>query len=135
MRAAGTYSYTSHTLRVMKGSKARCGARSVLSVMCMRSEFSKPEVTIAKSELIKLTGLERKAVQKALVFLRSEKSIVPIAHFEGGSGKAVTYRLDAIGQGAEQLEKPPQGRRDRIAEIMASDPKLTYGEAVFLADK
>lgn len=133
MRAAGTYSHSSHTLKVMKGSKARCGGRSVLSVMCMRSEFNRPEVTISKSELIKLTGLERKAVQKALVFLRAEKSIVPIAHFEGGSGKAVTYRLDVIGQGAEQTKEPQRGRRERIAEIMASDPRLTYGEAVLMA--
>ena len=135
MKAAGEYSHGSHTLKVMKGSKARCGGRSVLSVMCMRSEFKKPEVTITKQQLANLTGLERKAVQRALVFLRDEGSIIPIAHFEGGSGHAVTYRLVALGQGAEP--EPATDRAGAIrstrARIMAENPRIQYDEAQRLA--
>lgn len=99
--ARSDYSHGSHTTKVIRASRARCGARSVLLALIARAEYQKPEVTITKAQIARLTGLERKAVQKALVFLRSEKTIVPIAHFEGGRGNAVTYRLEIVGQGAE----------------------------------
>lgn len=131
------YSHASHTLKVLKSSKARCGGRAVLSVMCMRSEFKKPEVTITKAQISKLTGLERKAVQRALVFLRDEGTIVPVAHFEGGSGHAVTYRLDVVGQG--DAEGPKDDRAGRVRSmrqrLMAEDSRLTFGEAQALAEK
>lgn len=93
------YSHASHTLKVLKASGAKYCANRVLLVMCMRSEFDKPEVTITKREIAALTKLERKAVQKGLRMLKEEGSIVPIANLEGGSGNAVTYRLDVVGQG------------------------------------
>ncbi len=131
------YSHAAHTLKVLKGSKARCGGRAVLSVMCMRAEFKKPEVTITKAQITSLTGLERKAVQRALAFLRDEGSIVPVAHFEGGSGHAVTYRLEALGQGSDDAPKADRAGRVRSMRqrLMADDSRLTFGEAQALAEK
>jgi DNA-binding PadR family transcriptional regulator len=85
-----------------------------------------------------MTGLERKAVQEALRRLREEGVIVPIEHFEGGRGNAVTYKLVALGQ--EQAATAPQEAkvgqiRTALARIMAENPKLTYGEARTLAEK
>lgn len=133
----GSYSHGSHVHFVMKSSKARCGARSVLGVLCLRSEFDRPEVKITKDQLAEFTGLERKAVQKALRDLREEGVIVPIRNFEGGRGNAVTYRLEVVGQGDAETPKDDRAVRVRSMRqrLMAEDSRLTFGEAQALAEK
>jgi len=76
--AKGDYSHAKHTAAVVRGSKARCGKRAVLFALIHRAEFKRPEVTITKPQIEKLTGLERKAVQRALEWLRGEGVIVPV---------------------------------------------------------
>ncbi len=137
-RSSGDYSHASHIAKVISGSKARCGGRSVLFAMCQRAEFSRPEVTITKAQLQKMTGLARKAVQYGLAKLRDEGSIVPIAHFEGGSGHAVTYRLVALGQ-AQEAQIKPNARAEAVlsatSQFLSENPRLSYGEARAMAER
>lgn len=90
-----------HLPRVKHASGVRLGAWLVLAALCDRSSYKKPEVTITKAQISKITGLERKAVQRGLAKLRSKGVIEPIKGFAGGAGVATTYRLVVIGQGGE----------------------------------
>ena len=116
MKKGDGYSHAAHTTAVLKSSKLRLAARIVLQHLCARADFKKPEVKITKPQIIRDTGLERKAVQKALAALRLEGTIQPIAHFEGGAGHAVTYRLCVVGEGAKTYTAPTAGearKRDK----------------------
>ena len=125
------YSHGSHTAKVLRSSKAKYGAFSVLSLLCHRAEYDKPEVTITKAQLSAVTGLERKAVQRALRDLRDAGSIVPIKHFEGGKGNAVTYQLVIVGQGGSEAEIDPQKAELKgVAEILKQNPGMQYSNAI-----
>lgn len=97
------YSHASHIDKVLKASKApaRQVARAVLQEACRRAEFDKPETTFTREQIEKAIRAERKSVQRGLKFLKDEGSLLPIRKIEGGRGNAVTYRLQAIGQGGE----------------------------------
>ena len=95
-----------HLPRVKKAAKVRMGEWQVLSALCDRSEYDRPEVTITKNQIHEITGLERKAIQRGLAGLRAKGVIEPILGFAGGKGVAVTYRLVIVGQGGETQ---PQG--------------------------
>jgi hypothetical protein len=98
---AEKYSHARHIDKVLKASKARCAARAVLLEACRRAEFDRPETTFTKDQLQRSLGYTLKTIKAALQELRAEGSLAPIRHFEGGRGNAVTYRLQAIGQGGQ----------------------------------
>jgi len=106
------YSHASHIHRVLKASKARCAARCILGELCRAAYFDRPETCVSKDQLINMTGYTRRTVQLALQFLREEGSIVPtvpLADFVPGRGKAVTYRLCVVGQGAGDNQTQQNG--------------------------
>ncbi len=138
------YSHASHTTKVLKSSKARCGQRMVLQCMCARADFKKPEVVITKNQISDYTGLERKAVQRAIKFLREEGTIRPIAGERGGKGVAVRYQLvnirpdanegDERGQKSADIDRRSKQYRDTLARIM-SERGVDYGTARNMADE
>lgn len=96
--------------RVKQAACVRLGVYIVLSIMCDRSEFDRPEVTITKREICEKTTLCAKTVKNALKHLRKIGAIVPIQGFQGGSGVATTYRLCIVGEGERPLDQIAQGR-------------------------
>jgi hypothetical protein len=92
----GKYSHARHVDRVLKASKSRGAARTVLLEACRRADFKKPETTVTKNQLQEMLGYHRKTIQRALRFLKDEGSLLPVRNVEGGRGNAVTYRLQVI---------------------------------------
>lgn len=125
------YVHARHVDKVVKASSARCSARSVLLEICRRADYKRPESTFTKEQLSKSTGFVTRTIVTALQALRAEGSIVPIQHFEGGRGRATTYRLCIVGQGAEtptdnpKAGQGPQFWLDALAELRAIDKDLT----------
>ncbi len=95
------YRHRTHINAVLGGSQARHAARSILQAFCHFAEFDRPECTVTKPQLEKHCRLCAKTVKIGLRFLKDEGSIQPIRHVVGGRGHAVTYRLCAVGQGAQ----------------------------------
>ena len=108
----GKYSHARHVDRVVKASKSRCAARTVLLEACRRADFKKPETTVTKNQLEEMLGYSRKTIQRALQFLKDEGSLWPVRNVQGGRGNAVTYRLQVIeavaGVPDEAAEAAPQ---------------------------
>jgi hypothetical protein len=105
------YSHAAHVDAVIKSSRAKNGARAVLLEACRRATFGKPITTFTKNQIGETTGLCPRTVRMSLCDLRAEGVLVPVANFEGGRGKAVTYRLvivRAMGavEGVEPMESP-----------------------------
>lgn len=123
----GKYSHARHVDRVVKASKSRCAARTVLLEACRRADFKKPETTVTKNQLEEMLGYDRKTIQRALKFLKDEGSLLPVRNVEGGRGKAVTYRLQVIeavavaGVEDEAPEAAPQpgAEPDEVAVLRA----------------
>lgn len=112
------YSHARHIDKVLKGSQLKYSARAVLQEICRRAEFDRPESTITKPQLMRILGYDVKTIKHALAALRGEGCIVPIAGFEGGKGRATTYRLVALGQGTEEeAEEAGQGARKCPPEL------------------
>jgi hypothetical protein len=134
----GEYSHGAHVDNVIKQSKAKHGSRTILLEACRRADYGKPFSTFTKKQLHETTGLCDKTIREALRFLRAEGTLVPTQGFAGGKGVAVTYRLVAVGQGAQVTTS----RTDRAgavramrSRIMAENPRLTFGEAQAMAEK
>lgn len=136
VRNSKNYSHASHTNRVLRSSVVRLGGRLVLQCLCRRAEFDRPDVTITKGQIGKDTGLERKAIQRALSNLRDEGSIVPVKDFVGGRGNAVTYKLVDVGPkeetGADDGYLDMKKRRNKL---MAENKGMTFAEATTIAKK
>jgi hypothetical protein len=123
----GKYSHARHVDRVLKASKSRCAARTVLLEACRRADFGKPETTVTKNQLEEVLGYSRKTIQHALKVLKDEGSLLPVRNVEGGRGKAVTYRLQVIeamavaGVEDEVPEAAPQpgAEPDEVAALRA----------------
>ena len=104
--------------------------------MCRRSEFNTNTVKITTAQLVKQARRCNRTIKEATRTLKREGSIVPILDMTGGRGLAVTYSLEAIGQGEEN----PHDRvgeaelRAMIAKIMAEE-KVSYGEAKHAAEQ
>lgn len=96
--------------KVKAAAKVRIGAWQVLTALCDRSEYDRPEVTITKKQIARITGLERKAIQRGLSALRERGVIAAIEGAEGGRGVAVTYRLNIVGEATETPETEPKKR-------------------------
>jgi len=131
------YSHASHTYAVKRGASelgVRLGSRIVLDCLCDRAEFDRPQVTITKPQIVKHTGLERKAVQRGLQYLRELGVIDVLRGIEGGRGKAVTYALVVKGNKAKDpLKQKSAGltasQWARHAQIM-KDERCDYGSAM-----
>lgn len=97
------YSHARHTRMVLEASNASGTAIAVLLAACsvMFADFYKPETTFTKDDLCELLNSGRRAVAVALKELREEGTLVPVRHFAGGKGNAVTYRLCVPGQGSK----------------------------------
>lgn len=108
MADKATYSHAAHMDAAIKSSKARNRARVVLLEAIRRASFGKPETTFTKEQIIETTGLCLRTVRMALCDLRGEGVLVPVRNFEGGRGKAVTYRIEIVGaaSGSETKAKP-----------------------------
>jgi len=102
--------------------------------MLRRADFGKPETTVSKAQLMETVVCSRRTVQVALKFLRDEGVIVPIANFAGGKGNATRYEFRWPRQEEEKAPIQQESRRELIARILAENPRLTYGEAVVLAE-
>tara|TARA_R110002073_G_scaffold46499_2_gene126860 strand:+ start:6557 stop:6997 length:441 start_codon:yes stop_codon:yes gene_type:complete len=142
VRAIGTYSHASHTMKLKKSAKAsgvRMGAMIVLQHLCSRAEFDRPEVTITKPQIVRDLGIDQNTAQRGLSKLRALGVIVPIKGFEGGRGVPVTYRLVDIGDDKPEIDAPAKGLSGKISQarirIMQEQPKLTWGEAQLLAKR
>lgn len=109
-RANAGYTHAGHIHAVLTRSGARLSARLVLAEACRVAEFDRPETTFTKEQIMRNTGLSLSSVKRALHYLRSRGVLVPIRHFEGGKGNAVTYRLVAIGQGEDDDATRSEGR-------------------------
>lgn len=109
-RAKAGYTHAGHIHAVLQQSGVRLSKRLVLAELCRCAEFDRPEVTITKEQLCSMTGLCVRSVRMALQELRQRGIIVPVRHFEGGRGRAVTYRLVAIGQGGDDDATRSEGR-------------------------
>ena len=115
----GKYSHARHVDRVVKASKSRCAARTVLLEACRRADFKKPETTVTKNQLEEMLGYSRKTIQRALQFLKDEGSLWPVRNVEGGRGKAVTYRLQVIQDEAAEAAPQPGAEPDEVAILRA----------------
>lgn len=137
MPKSSNYSHQRHTNRVIKSSKGRIAARMVLQCMCRRSEFDRPEVTITKNQISADTGLERKAIQRALRTLKAEGTIDAIANAEGGRGNATTYELIDIApkETASTGPDPKAAIAKRRNELMAENKGMTFGTATDIAKR
>lgn len=116
------YKRQSYLNKVMAQSRAKNGAALVLREMCWHSEFDRAEVTITRPQIQKLTGLGRSTVLRAYKFLKAEGSIVAVRNQVGGAGRATTYALRAIGQGADAAPEAQEGRGEQPeiwSQIMA----------------
>lgn len=126
--------------KVKQAAGVRLGTYIVLSIMCDRSEYDRPEVTISKREISEKTTLCPKTVKSALQYLRKIGAIVPIKGFAGGSGVATTYRLCIVGEGERSIDQLPKGRvcppkmfsdwhrKLGIAEAMSRKKRYEAGE-------
>lgn len=128
------YNHQSHTQSVLRSAPCKGNAKTLLAVMCIRSEFDAPEVTITKPQLIRWIGCDEKTVKRALRLLKDLGCIVPIRDLEGGRGNAVTYRLCVVGEAPEAPDTAPE-RRKAITQIMMSNKGISYGEAVAIYEK
>ena len=115
----GKYSHARHVHRVLKASKSRCAARTVLLEACRRADFGKPETTVTKSQIEEALGYDRKTIQRALKFLKDEGSLFPARNVEGGRGKAVTYRLQVIQDESPEAAPQPGAEPDEVAVLRA----------------
>ena len=106
------YPRQSYLNKVLEQSKATHSARMVLQTMCWHSEFDKAEVTITRPQIQKITGLSRNTVLAAYKALKLEGSIVAVRNQVGGAGRATTYALRAIGQGADTAPDQGEGRAE-----------------------
>jgi hypothetical protein len=97
-----------HLNRALKASKASNSKFSVLQALCRLAEFQRPEVTFTHNQLMEDLRYCDKTIRAAVAFLRAEGSIVPIRHFDGGRGRAPTYRICIVGQGADQSAPEPE---------------------------
>jgi DNA-binding transcriptional ArsR family regulator len=100
-----------HLPRVKRAAKVRLGAYLVLSALCDRSSYKRPEVTITKRQIANITGLERKAIQRGLSLLRERGVITAIEGLDGGRGMAVTYRLNIVGEDQGAGQTPDKVRK------------------------
>jgi hypothetical protein len=112
----GKYSHARHVDRVLKASKSRGAARTVLLEACRRADFKKPETTVTKNQLQEMLGYHRKTIQRALRFLKDEGSLLPVRNVEGGRGNAVTYRLQVIEAVAGVPDEAPEAAPQPGAE-------------------
>lgn len=131
------YKSGGHLPRVKSAAKVRMGEWQVLSALCDRSEYDRPEVTITKNQIHEITGLERKAIQRGLAGLREKGVIVPTQGFAGGKGVAVTYSLVIVGQGDNSQPQGESGAGDYPSftqwQHEQGGIKRNYGD--YLSDK
>lgn len=114
---ADKYPRQSYLNKVLEQSRATHGARAVLQCMCHNSAFDKAEVTITRPQIEAQTRLSRNTVLAAYKFLKAEGSITAVRNQVGGAGRATTYALRAIGQGAEPEKEPQEGRADAAPTV------------------
>lgn len=126
---ADKYPRQSFLNKVLDQSGAKHGARQVLQCMCHNSAFDKPEVTITRPQIQAQTRLSRNTVLAAYKQLKAEGSIKAVRNAVGGNGRATTYALRAIGQGADAAPQPQEGRADAppiwdqvLAKYSLTDP-------------
>jgi len=113
----GKYSHARHVDLVLKASKSRGAARTVLLEACRRADFGKPETTVTKNQLEEMLGYHRKTIKRALRFLKDEGSLWPVRNVEGGRGKAVTYRLQVIQDEAAEAAPQPGAEPEEVAVL------------------
>ncbi|MCE8508337.1 hypothetical protein KBY28_07720 [Ruegeria pomeroyi] len=77
----------------MAATKARNTTARILEKMWDQADFDKPRVTITKEQLMGLCSCSFWSVRSALKELRDEGAIKPVHGWEGGRGKATTWRL------------------------------------------
>ncbi len=133
-KLADKYSPQNHTTAALWHSKARGSARMVFMEICRRASFDRPESTFTKPQICEVTRLSRPTVQRALDFLRSEGSIVPIRHFDGGRGRAPTYRIEVIGQ-ADSPQDATAGQGMPTAHFSRLVDRHGYSAARSIADR
>lgn len=128
MRAGPGYSHAAHMDAAIKASKARNGARVVLLEAIRRADFGKPETTFTKDQIVTTTGLCLRTVRMALCDLRAEGVLVPVRNYEGGRGKAVTYRIVNLGG---QDGEAPSAKPEKVPAALFGQwvSKHGYAEA------
>ena len=112
------YVHASHVKQVVSASSKSGTAIAVLlaAVSPFYVDFKKPETTFTKDDMCELLNAGRRAIAIALKELRDEGSLVPIKHFGGGKGHAVTYRLCIAGQGVNKIGKHGEGAEGMTPE-------------------
>ena len=123
------YQSRRHLNRVLAASSSTHSARAVLMVMCWRSDFERPEVSITKPQIAEATGLHLESIRLAFRFLADEGSIEVIRNALGGRGNAPRYRLQIAHKGANNLGKGANNLPPTIESIDSMSRRGSGGGA------